>query len=149
MLQNSDKLRPYDFSFRNWLQAECERLAVRSFPPDDFRKVISAGVKPSTIEQALRERLDAEFYMVGPARSAYMLCDWQLWLWTEGRTAIFDTFKVDSRHKAFVEKFLRHLKPDDEAGFAAWWLGLYPDLPPRLANECIWLAGEKKQVNPW
>ena len=32
---------------------------------------------------------------------------------------------------------------------ARWWLGLFPDLPPRLANECIWLAAENKLVNPW
>ena len=39
--------------------------------------------------------------------------------------------------------------PADEAGFAHWWHGLLPGLPPRLANECIWLAVEKKLVDPW
>lgn len=147
LLQNSDKLRPFDFSFRNWLGEVCDRLGVRTFPPCDFGDEISVGGRSRTIEQAIRERLDAEFYMVGTAMSAYMICDWQLWLWREGRTAVFATFKLDRFHEKFVAKFGRGLVPADEAGFARWWLGLYPDLPPRLANECIWLAVENKQVN--
>lgn len=86
--------------------------------------------------------------MVGPAMSAYMLCDWQLWLWREGLTAVFANFKLDSFHEAFVKKFGKGAMPADEAGFARWWLGLFPEIPPRLANEGIWLAVENKQVNP-
>ena len=78
--------------------------------------------------------------------SAYMICDWQMWLWREGRTEVFTTFKLDSCHEAFVKKFGRGVIPADEAGFARWWLGLFPEIPPRLANECIWLAVEKKLV---
>ena len=79
--------------------------------------------------------------------SAYMICDWQMWLWRAGRTAVFATFKLDSFHEAFVKKFGRGVIPADEAGFARWWLGLFPEIPPRLANECIWLAVENKLVN--
>ena len=81
--------------------------------------------------------------------SAYMLCDWQLWLWREGLTAVFANFKLDSFHEAFVKKFGKGVIPGDEEGFAHWWHELLPDLPPRLANECIWLAVEKKLVDPW
>jgi hypothetical protein len=81
--------------------------------------------------------------------SAYMLCDWQLWLWREGLTAVFANFKLDSFHEAFVKKFGKGAIPADEEGFAHWWHGLLPELPPRLANECIWLAVEKKLVDPW
>ncbi len=149
LLQNSDVLRPFDFSFRRWLQNECERLGVHEFPSTDFRQSILVGGTRPTVEAALRERLDAAFYMVGPAMSAYMICDWQLWLWREGKTAVFANFKLDSFHEAFVKKFGRGFIPADEAGFARWWLGLFPNLPPRLANECIWLAVENKQVDPW
>jgi len=101
------------------------------------------------LERALRKRLEQTFYMVGPAMSAYMLCDWQLWLWREGLTAVFANFKLDSFHEAFVKKFGIGVIPADEEGFAHWWHDLLPDLPPRLANECIWLAVEKKLVDPW
>jgi hypothetical protein len=147
LLQNSDVLRPFDFSFRRWLRSECERPGSQEFPPGDFRRVINASGKRTTVEQALRERLDAAFYMVGPAMSAYMICDWQMWLWRAGRTAVFATFKLDSFHEAFVKKFGRGIIPADEAGFARWWLGLFPEIPPRLANECIWLTIENKLVN--
>jgi hypothetical protein len=149
LLQNSAVLGPFDFSFRRWLQTECERLGVGGFPPADFRVAVRLDGKALTLERALRERLQLTFYMVGPAMSAYMLCDWQLWLWREGRTAVFANFKLDSFHEAFVKMFGRDAIPGDEAGFARWWLGLYPEFPPRLANECIWLAVENKQVNPW
>ena len=79
----------------------------------------------------------------------YMICDWQLWLWREGRTAVFANFKLDSFHEAFAKKFERGVFPADEAGFARWWLDRFPELPPRLANECIWLAAENKLVDPW
>jgi len=147
LLQNSDVLRHFDFSFRRWLLSECNRLGVQEFPPSDFRHTITVSGKSTTVEQALRERMDAVFYMVGTAMSAYMICDWQMWLWREGHTAVFATFKLDSFHEAFVKKFGRGIIPADEAGFAHWWLGLFAEIPPRLANECIWLAVENKQFN--
>jgi hypothetical protein len=149
LLQNSAELKPMNFSFRRWLVHECHRLDVGSFPPDDFRQTVTLEEARMTLGRALRARLQRTFYMVEPAMSAYMLCDWQLWLWREGRTAVFADFKLDSFHEAFVKKFGRGVIPADEAGFARWWLGLFPDLPPRLANECIWLAVENKQVDPW
>lgn len=95
---------------------------------------------------ALRQKLEKAFHRVGPALAAYMLCDWQLALWNEGRTAVFANFKLDSFHEEFVKKFSHGLIPSDERGFAEWWLSLYPELPPRLANECIWLGMEKGTV---
>ncbi|QDV36919.1 hypothetical protein [Tautonia plasticadhaerens] len=149
LLQNSSALKPFDHSFRRWLAHECDDLGVSQFPPGDFRRGVTQAGAVLPLERALRMRLERTFYMVGPAMSAYMLCDWQLWLWREGRTAVFANFKLDSFHEAFVKKFGRGVIPADEAGFARWWLGLFPELPPRLANECIWLAVEGKQVNPW
>lgn len=84
--------------------------------------------------------------MVGPALAAYMICDWQLWLWKEGLTAVFATFKLDSFHELFVKRYGRGVVPADEIGFTRWWFEMYPDLPPRLANECIWLGVENKVV---
>ena len=88
--------------------------------------------------------MERTFSMAGPAMSAYMICDWQLWLWREGRTAVFANFKLDSLHEAFAKKFGRGVFSADEAGFARWWLGQFPEPPPRLANECIWRAAENK-----
>lgn len=148
LLQNSSRLRPFDFSFRAWLRHECAQLGAEGFPPADFRRTVRDGrAAAASLEQRLRERLEAEFYMVGPAMAAYMICDWQLWLWLQGRTEVFASFKIDRFHKAFVERFGRGIVPIDEHAFARWWLELHPGLPPRLANECIWLGVENKHVD--
>jgi len=148
LLQNSDALRPFGFSFRRWLQQECEKLGVSEFPPPNFRKAVTVEGARVALETALRKRLQQTFYKVGPAMSAYMLCDWQLWLWRERLTAVFANFKQDTFHEVFVKKFGKGIIPATEEGFAHWWHALLPDLPPRLANECIWLAVEKKLVDP-
>jgi len=51
--------------------------------PRDFRPPLAQGPTgvATTLEEALRQRVEAAFYAVGPALSAYMICDWQLWLW--------------------------------------------------------------------
>jgi len=149
LLQNSAVLKPFDFSFRRWLQHECEQLGLQEFPPTNFRRAVTFEGTKMALERALRKRLEKTFHMVGPAMSAYMLCDWQLWLWREGLTAVFSNFKLDTFHEAFVKKFGKRAIPADEEGFAHWWHDLLPDLPPRLANECIWLSVEKKLVDPW
>jgi hypothetical protein len=149
LLQNSAALKLFDYSFRVWLRHECARLGVTMFPPGDFRQSVMLAGAVMPLERALRMRLERTLYKVGPAMSAYMLCDWQLWLWRECKTAVFASFKLDSFHEAFVKKFGRGILPTDEAGFARWWLERFPELPPRLANECMWLAVENKQVNPW
>lgn len=140
-LQNCAALKEHDYSFRHWLKAECFKLGATEFPPANFRAL--STLKSMTLEMALRKRLEQTFYQVGPALAAYILCDWQLGLWHDGRTAVFANFKLDSFHEEFVKKFSRGVIPTDEHGFAEWWLSLYPDLPPRLANECIWIGIEK------
>src|SRR5579859_2660975 len=72
-----------------------------------------------------------------------MLSDWQLGLWYAERTRVFDTFKLDAFHEQFVQQYGHEQIPTDELGFARWWRNQYPDLPPRIANECIWLAVEQ------
>ena len=143
-LKNSAALKECGYSFRAWLERECERLGAPEFPPPDFRVIVKGG---ATLEMALRKRLMSSFIWVKDAMSPYMLCDWQLWLWRGNRTAVFANFKLDSNHERFVQKFGRGVIPTDEAGFARWWLGLFPETPPRLANECIWLAVEYKLVH--
>ncbi len=95
-----------------------------------------------TLEAALRSRIEATFYQVGPALAAYMLCDWQLWLWARGLTSVFANSKWDSFHQQFVSNYSRGVVPINESSFVRWWLEMYPDLPPRLANESIWLGIE-------
>lgn len=142
LIQNSAALGSFGFSFREWLRVQVLDLGGAEFPPSNFQLACSTSEGGNTLEQALKSRLQRTFYKVGPAMSSYMLCDWQLWLWNEGRTRVFANFKLDSFHEEFVRKFGRGVIPADEAGFARWWLDLYPELPPRLPNECVWLAIE-------
>ena len=143
LLQNSARLEDHGYSFRKWLEHECAELGAAEFPPRDFRKPLG-DYGEATLEAALRERVEAAFYMVGPALSAYMLCDWQLWLWNEGKTEVFAMYKQDSFHEEFVRRYGRDVIPSDRESFTAWWFSGHPDLPPRLANECIWLAMEHR-----
>ena len=83
------------------------------------------------------------FYQVGPTMAPYMICDWQLWLWNEGGTGVFEAFKLDEFHIQFVDRYGAGIIPRDSKAFIGWWLDLYPEVPPRLVNECIWLAVEK------
>ena len=145
-LQNSAALKDYDYSFRRWLEAECQLLGVSRFPPSDFRQIVNVDGTDISVEAALVRRLQQSFFQVGPAMAPYMICDWQLWLWNEGLTGVFETFKPDEFHLQFVQKYGRGVIPSEPKGFVPWWLGLFPDLPPRLANECIWLAVEKGLV---
>lgn len=146
LLQNSAALNGDDYSFRNWLQRTCDELGVEEFPPRDFRRSVSLAGVEMTLERALRAVLERTFYMVGPALSAYMICDWQLWLWREGITAVFANFKLDSFHEEFVKLYGAGVVPSDEIGFTTWWFEMYPDLPPRLVNECMWLGIEHGTV---
>jgi hypothetical protein len=140
LLQNSAALEIHGYSFRRWLEHGCAELGAGDFPPRDFRTRRARNGVP--IEEALRRRVEDAFYMVGPQMSAYMLCDWQLWLWNEGKTEVFAMYKQDSFHEEFVSRYGRRVIPADRVGFTAWWFSEHPDLPPRLANECIWLGME-------
>ena len=140
LLQNSAQLEGDGYSFRNWLRRKCLEFGVGGFPPTDFRATRRDAAV--TIETALRQELQTAFYQVGPALAPYMICDWQLGLWVTGKTAVFANFKLDSFHEEFVRRFGNEVVPRDEQSFADWWLAKFPELPPRLANECIWLAME-------
>jgi hypothetical protein len=41
LLQNSAVLKPFDFSFRRWLQNECVQFRVQAFPPTNFRRAVT------------------------------------------------------------------------------------------------------------
>lgn len=139
LLENSAILAEFDFSFRRWLRAACLEAGVSEFPPSDFRRVVGDGL---SLEEWLRRRLQEVFYQVGPTMAPYMICDWQLWLWAHGQTRVFSTFKLDSFHEQFVSRHGRGVVPTSENAFTEWWWSMYPQLPPRLANECIWLGIE-------
>jgi len=146
LLQNSAALAVVGYSFREWLRHECAHLGTTEFPPPDFRSLVDGPRGSIPLEMALRRRLEQTFYMVGPALAPYMICDWQLWLWKEGRTAVFANFKLDSFHEGFVDRHGEGRVPVTEQAFADWWLDLHPTLPPRLINECIWLGVEHDLV---
>jgi len=147
LLQNSAQLKKYGYSFRRWLKKQCCTLGATDFPPPNFKQIVKLT---KSLEDVLCEKLEATFFMVGPEMAPYMLCDWQLWLWKERKTGIFDAFKWDSFHAEFIEKVnLRNgfVVPDKKHLFTEWWYGYYPTLPPRLANECIWLYMEDGLFN--
>jgi hypothetical protein len=147
LLQNSAVLKEYGYSFRTWLAEQGRTLGASHFPPVDFRLLVEDG--SISIENALCKKLEKTFYMVGPEISPYMLCDWQMWLWKNGKTGVFDNFKLDSFHTDFVNTVntkYGNIIPSDKKGFITWWHRQYPTLPPRLANECIWLYVEHKQL---
>ena len=142
-LQNSAALKEHDYSFRRWLVAECVAMGVSEFPPHDFRAKVGSGV---TIEWELVRTLERTFYQVGPTMAPYVICDWQLWLWHEGRTGVFEAFKPDLFHAQFADRYGRGVIPLGREDFIDWWLTLYPEIPPRIVNECIWLAIERGLV---
>jgi hypothetical protein len=149
LLQNSDVLRECGYSFRSWLVSECAQLGLVEFPPRDFRREIRFDGRSVSLERALRLRLAQTFYLVGVTMAPYIICDWQLWLWNDGKTALFDSFKLDDFHEQFVNKYGRDTVPLKEPAFISWW---YQQegcewLPPRLANECIWLGMESAKNN--
>jgi hypothetical protein len=146
LLQNSAMLTDHGHSFRAWLRDECAQLGVTSFPPSDFRQTVAVTQRRIALEAALRLRLESTFYMVGPTMAPYMICDWQLWLWVHDLTAVFANFKWDSFQDQFVKRYGRGAIPADENGFVRWWFEMYPDLPPRIVNECIWLGTEHNVV---
>ncbi len=146
LLWNANKLKRYEHSFRRWLEAECSELGIRGFPPADFCQPVMLLERQMPLEWALRARLQLQFGLVDQAMSASLISDWQLWLWRAGLTKTFATFALDQAHEAFLKNFARGVIPRDEVGFARWWLGLFPEIPPRLANACIRLAVERNPV---
>ena len=139
--QNSSLLRKHSFSFRDYL------MSVHLLPARDGDIEVAEGSWVRSIER--------DFYFVGPAISNYMVCDWLLWLWREGRIDWFGSYKPDSVHLRVVEK---GLMPEEAREFKPYCRGLtmrpewIPDgyanlvgkpVPPRILNEAIWL--EKNQ----
>ena len=57
------------------------------------------------------------FYQVGPTMAPYMICDWQLWLWNEGGTGVFEAFKLDEFHIQFVDRYGAGIIPRDSKAF--------------------------------
>ena len=56
LLQNSAVLKPFGYSFRHWLQQECEKLGVSEFPPPNFRKAATFEGTRVALETALSHR---------------------------------------------------------------------------------------------
>ncbi len=142
LLQNSAALEEYNYSFRAWLRHEISAMGETEFPPKDFRKMVlttnPSGVAQYTLEEAIRMLMGRVFHRANPVIAAHILCDWQLGLWYEGKTEVFDLFPIDTHHASFVSACSAAL-PEGEAAFAQWWHAQpgCADLPPRLASACM------------
>lgn len=124
----------------------------------DYLLSIAGGMALPAAELVNTERewvaaIAKDFYNVGPTLANYMICDWLLWLWREGKLGWFVSYKADS---VFVRAvFERGLLPEAAVkDFVAYSqsLRLRPEwlparlshlaaqpLPPRILNEAIWM----------
>jgi hypothetical protein len=100
-------------------------------------------------ERAWQQAIVRDFYNVGPALAAYLICDWLLWLWRQGQIEWFESYKEDSVFlKALAQEnclpaeaagdflaFCRNLRlPQEWVPRPLFHLAHY-GLPPRLVNE--------------
>jgi len=132
-MANSHLLGQHDHSFRRYLEAQTRRFDPGlEFPPSTMT---------SAYESFLIERIAADFFNVGETMAAYMVCDWLLWLWREGRIDWFTTFKPDSRHEQFAERFGFPFRSHES--FVGFCREQNLGYPPRVVNEVIWLEGER------
>jgi hypothetical protein len=136
-LDNPHRLKPYGHSFRNYLERLFSTICPHvGFPPRHFQ---------SGDEARIVQRIDLDFYNVGPAMASYMICDWLLYLWRKGTLDWFETFKCDSRHMAFAEKYGNPYRTQREfvKFVQAVQEGCGKKYPPRVVNEAIWLDAER------
>lgn len=140
--QNAAILRPHDLSFRNYL------LSIHPIPEREAAQVERA-------ECAWLSAMNRDFYNVGPALANYLICDWLLGLWREGRIDWFRSYKADSIFiKTLVQDGKLPIKSEDEFVEYCCGLEMLPEwtshprligapIPPRLLNEAIWLEENK------
>lgn len=142
LLVNSHKLREFDYSFRKYLKESCvaffgDRPYVDAhFPSLDF--VSPRGSR--SLEEFLCNQIERDFHNVGPELAAYMICDWLLCLWREGKITFFNSFKRDARHMGFCRE---HGVPLEKEEFVSYLRGAGVDVPSRVVNEAIWLSFER------
>ena len=146
LLQNAALLADTNYSFREWLQRECGALGETEFPPRDFRRMVvttrpTGGLGQVTIENALVEIMGRTFHRVNPAVAAQMLSSWQLGLWMNGQTGLFDLFPYDAAQRKFLAECAQDFgaPPEGALAFSRWW-HQQPGcdaLPPSLARLVI------------
>lgn len=141
-VQNSDLLTRHGGSFRRYLENDS---SMRSFP---------STVTPS-IEAVWRKRIQRDFFNVGPAIANYLISDWLLWLWKEGRIEWFESYKADSVHEAYVQSgMLQNSACHDFVAFCSTLRipsgnGALSgkQCPPRVLNACLWQKGNQSSGN--
>ncbi len=131
-VQNSHLLRRHGQSFRAYLQS---RTPGGTFPPPDVTHV----------EKAWAQALMNDFYAAGPALAPYMICDWLLWLWREGRIEWFESYKPDSVHERAVAA--GHLPAQAARNFAAYRRSLPDTVRPGSAERQVLPAAAAQRVH--
>ena len=141
LLQNAASLAETDYSFRKWIEREVRMLGDDEFPPRDFRRTVVVtepnGVAQRSLEDALVGVMGRVFHRASPPVAAHMLCDWQLGLWRDEQTDVFDLYPFDSHHRHFVNACSDI--PTGAVEFVGWWHAQpgCAQMPPRLASACM------------
>jgi hypothetical protein len=142
VLYNSWVLRErFSSSFRTYLSHATADLAATgavcgSFPKWDWKAEVSApSGRKLSLEDALAESITKDFAL-GIEVARYLFCDWLLGLWWDDRSLMFDSYKHDGNAANFGKKYDWYA---DRRSFLDLCHGHFPDLPPRVINECIWI----------
>lgn len=139
-IQNSHLLKQHDCSYRSYLLS---LIPGGELPAGDV----------SAAERTWVKMIQHDFYNVGPALANYLICDWLLWFWREGRVEWFESYKCDSVYKRLVRS---GRLPTDAINFVNYCKTVklpqcYRHLsgkpcPPRVLNECIWLDNNRSSA---
>ena len=140
-VQNSHLLAKHGCSFRAYLQSIAPN---EPFPP--------VGIPEA--EKQWTRAIQRDYYNVGSAIANYMICDWLLGFWLEGRIDWFSSYKCDSVQQGALKDLLSEAAGD----FVAYCETLrIPEgygivsgkpCPPRVLNECIWLDRNASSRHP-
>ena len=144
-IQNSHLLKQHNSSYRSYIQSI---VAGESFPPNNILQAENPWV----------ESIERDFYNVGPALASYMICDWLLWLWLKEKIDWFESYKADEVHIKALKTALKDGRlPEAASDFVSYCKTIrIPDgygvisgkpCPPRVLNECIWLANNRSSVH--
>lgn len=138
-VQNSALLLNHGASFRQYLQTFAQGSA---FPPQ---------TSAACFEATARDRIERDFYNVGPQLANYLISDWLLGLWKDGCIDWFESYKKDSVHEQAIEHGLLPREAGENFIDFCRTVHIPPEYgavsgkpcPPRVLNACLWQDGNR------